>query len=224
MLEEWEVTLTDDGSHTVVSKLYKAEFHSTHGAIQESLHVFIQNGLNSSELNSCKALRILELGFGTGLNALLTLNKRGDRKIYYHTIEKHPLPFSLVEKLNYLNDLKYSSLTKAFHLMHQSSYEQEIQISENFKLFKQSGDFEELALINTIDLIYHDAFAPSVDEKYWSEPFVRKLYHALHPGGVLVTYCAKGSFKRALRAAGFQVETLPGPPGKREMTKAIKPN
>ena len=208
--------LSDDGSSTLYSDLYQAHYHSTHGAMQESMHIFINHGLQDHE---AVPLNILEYGFGTGLNLFLTATHSGTRFINYKSLELHPVQDELLNQLNYVQTDEESRL---FNQIHRSSWDNWHQLNEHFKYYKAHTKFEEYHPDPLYDLIYYDAFAPSSQEHLWNVDMMSICYKALKKDGFLITYCAKGSFKRALREVGFEVIGLPGPPGKREMTKAVK--
>ena len=213
------VTMTDDGSPTLFSSAFDAHYHSTHGALQESLHVFIKHGLEFCISNGKTDLSILEFGFGSGLNALLTLKAASklSLKIDYHGIEGYPVD---LEQINaFANNISDKETLKA---LHQTMWETSVPMTPNFKLYKEKSLFEDFRTVRQFDLIYYDAFAPSCQPDLWDLPILKKAYDALNTHGILVTFCAKGSFKRNLKCLGFEVERLPGPPGKREMTRARK--
>lgn len=222
-----EIFVTQDGSHSITASRFGVSYHSKYGAITESRHVFIQSGLYPLLLNKPAKISILEMGFGTGLNALLSYHETANRpvEVYYEAIEGFPISIIAAQNLNYpqlIDENEVVQLNAVFAQMHQMPWEQEIAISPHFTLQKRLGNLEELLFTPRFDLIYFDAFAPSAQPELWTADIMQKMYEALHPGGVLVTYCAKGEFKRTLKTVGFMVERLPGPPGKREMTKAIK--
>ena len=219
-----EIFVTQDGSHSITAAQYGVSYHSKYGAITESRHVFIQAGLMPLLFNVPDQLTILEVGFGTGLNVLLTYQELAKRQVqvYYESIEQFPITQTEAQNLNYPELLDGEDLGEIFSTMHSSAWDKDTQLSGNFSLKKRLGDLEELPFEPIFDLIYFDAFAPTVQPELWTAPIMKKMYDALRPGGILVTYCAKGEFKRSLKAVGFKVEPLPGPPGKREMTKAIK--
>ncbi|WP_370589988.1 tRNA (5-methylaminomethyl-2-thiouridine)(34)-methyltransferase MnmD [Rufibacter sp. LB8] len=199
-------------------------YHSVHGALQESQHVFIKMGLQAT-LERLPAVRLLEVGFGTGLNALLTLQHSlaTGATVQYDTLEKYPLSAEVVDKLEFEKFILNPELLDFFQPLHAAPWEQPVPITPNFTLQKLEIDLEAFAPApESYDLIYFDAFAPEKQPHLWTDAIFQKLYDALAPGGRLVTYCAKGSFKRSLKAAGFTVEALPGPPGKREMTRGVK--
>ncbi len=214
---------TQDGSSTVLSEQFGVSYHSKYGAVQESRHVFIEAGLFYRAIAQ-KALKVLEIGFGTGLNVFLTYleAQRLGLDIDFVAIENYPLSLEMAALLNYPQMLQADGQSTVFQKIHAIPWGERQALSAFFHLKKLEMPFEELALPAQFDLIYFDAFAPDVQPELWDQPFAQKMYDVLNPGGVLVTYCAKGAYKRALKAAGFAVEALKGPPGKREMTRAIK--
>lgn len=219
---------TKDGSYTYISPIYGEAFHSRHGAIQESQHVFIEQGFNYSLQKDVDSLRIFEMGFGSGLNALLTILAHQDHpsstEIIYDSIEKHPLPWSEAKGMEFCQNLRRESKCESiFQFIHQSGWNERHDVIVGFSLQKIKGDLLEYDLqADTYDLIYYDAFAPSAQAELWSKECCQLLYGALKEKGILTTYCAQGQFKRNLKSVGFKVESPPGPPGKREMTRAIK--
>lgn len=217
-----ELELTADGSHTLFVPSLNEHYHSVNGAVQESAHIFIDAGLRYS---TKQETRIFEVGFGTGLNAFLTLMElnNSDRTINYTTIEAYPLPSSIIQKLNYAD--KYTEEDRRlFYKLHEAEWGQETQIKQGFYLTKLEADFTffDFSSINNIDIIYFDAFAPDKQPNMWSQEIFDKLYTASSYKGILVTYCAKGNVRRMMQQAGYTVERLPGPPGKREMLRATK--
>lgn len=215
ILPELEVIRTDDGYDTLHLPGYDENYHSTYGAYNESMHVFIKNGLNF--LSEKTALKIYEAGFGTGLNCLLTHMESKGREIEYHAIDLHPLPNEIVDQLNFVSE---SKLLKG---MHEVSWNVTHELDAGFKLYKYKGDIKlQIPRDDFYDLVYFDAFGPQVQPDLWEKPVLRKMHNCLKKNGVLVTYCAKGIVKRLLRDIGFMVESLAGPPGKREMIRAIK--
>ncbi|MDV7187698.1 tRNA (5-methylaminomethyl-2-thiouridine)(34)-methyltransferase MnmD [Lutibacter sp. TH_r2] len=216
-----EIIITSDGSSTIHLPDWNEQYHSKHGAIQEAKHVFIKSGLDEIKL---KNISILEIGFGTGLNAFITFLEiqNNSRKIKYTGVEAFPVSVEEVKKLNYVSELNAINFQKEFDLMHASKWEEKILISENFTLQKQQKKFEEINDKNTFDLIYFDAFGARVQPELWTEAIFELMFRAIKKNGILVTYSAKGSVRRAMQKVGFIVERLPGPPGKREMLRAIK--
>ena len=217
-----EIVKTRDGSNTLFVPELDETYHSSHGAIQESLHVFILNGLNfQSALND---ISILEVGFGTGLNAFLSFIEsiQTNRKITYTTLEPYPLEWDVVSKLNYMDLMFNAKYTDFYQKIHSCAWESFLEISSNFYIKKQKLKLQDVVFDNEFDVIYFDAFAPRVQPDLWTEQIFASMYKALRPDGVLVTYCAKGSVKRTLKHVGFELQSIPGPPGKREMSRAIK--
>lgn len=214
--------ITADGSHTLYVEELDETYHSVHGAIQEAKHVFINAGLNYTHKD---AVNILEVGFGTGLNAFLTLldSQETNRDIHYTGVEAFPLQEELLNDLNYLKELKAKEKeVKLFHLLHQCNWNSYQFIMDNFRLKKVQTDLNNFIADEQFHIIYFDAFGPRVQPELWDKSIFEKMYKALNERGVLVTYCAKGSVKRTLKEVGFEIESLPGPPGKREMTRAVK--
>lgn len=213
-----ELQQTTTGEYTLYIPSMDETYHSRNGAISESRHVFLQEGMDRTAGN----IQILEVGFGTGLNALLTAqhSTESDRKVYFHTLEPFQVPFDLVEKIGYgelAND------TELFTQLHAADWEINIKITEHFTLHKSTQKLEYVKLEdNTYNVIYFDAFAPKKQPELWSTEIFAKLYKATKPGGVLTTYSAAGQLKRDLKAAGYTIENPPGANGKREMTVAIK--
>ncbi len=218
MDQKTQIVTSKDGSHTLFVPELKEHYHSTNGAIQESIHVFIDAGLNQIKKD---VIHILEFGFGTGLNAFITAIKSSTKEIYYHSLEKYPVSIEVIEKLNYKDsfDGAYKDL---FKVLHSCDWETELRINDQLYLHKQQCDFKEVQLTQKYDLIYFDAFAPEIQPKLWTKQIFEKAYKSLLPGGILTTYCAKGVVRRTMQEVGFKVERLPGPPGKREMIRAIK--
>ena len=220
---ERKLILTEDGSHTISVPEMNVFYHSIHGAIQESMHVFIQAGLRDSKLFDYVGVHhILEIGFGTGLNALLTLIEADKHKnrIYYTAIELYPLNETETSQLNYCEQLNLPHYKTLFEKMHQCEWEEMIEITDNFRLTKIKCNPIDLSTENSFFIIYFDAFAPNAQPELWTKEVFDKMYSILQPGGILVTYCSKGDVRRAMITAGFDVEKLPGPSRKREMIRA----
>lgn len=215
-----ELKKSNDGSHTLFVPELNEHYHSIHGAYNESQHVFIEAGLNEIQKNEFK---IFEVGFGTGLNAYLTLNwtKNKHCSIQYHSIEKFPVPLEIVEQLNYPELVDGDSAD--FRKLHDCEWNQQQKITPQFFLNKIHDDLTTYRHQHKYDLIFFDAFAPEKQEEMWHENIFTQLFESLNEGGLLTTYCAKGIIKRRLKSVGFQVDSIPGPPGKREMIRAIKP-
>ena len=215
-----ELKITEDGSHTLFVPGIDECYHSTHGAIQESKHIFIEAGLKLCQKNE---IRILEIGFGTGLNAFLTLleAERSEKEIYYTTLELYPVEIEKALQLNYPEQLAPEK-RQAFEKMHTAEWNVEISITPFFKLKKLEADFTGSILKDNYDVIYFDAFSPEKQPEMWSRELFEKIYSHCNQGAVLTTYCAKGIVRRAMQTAGFLVERLPGPPGKREILRGRK--
>jgi tRNA U34 5-methylaminomethyl-2-thiouridine-forming methyltransferase MnmC len=211
---------TEDGSHTLYNKELDETYHSTHGAIQEANHVFIINGI---EAILAKEISVLEVGFGTGLNAILTYNyaKENNKKISYTGLETFPLSKEIITQLNYRYQVADFDLD-VFSKMHKSIWNVENEIDLYFSLCKINKSLQEFIIEDKFDVIYYDAFGPRAQKEMWEKPLFEKLFEMLNSGGKLVTYCAMGQFKRDLKSCGFVVKSVPGPPGKREMTIGFK--
>lgn len=214
---------TGDGSYTLHIPEWDEQYHSKHGAIAEALHVFIKEGLyHWFSKNKETEVSILEIGFGTGLNAFLTFleTEKNTFRVNYTGVEAYPLEIDEIAKLNYTSLLNASA--EVFLKMHHSAWEEVSSISENFQLTKQQKFFSEITSESFFNLIYFDAFGIRVQPELWTEEIFKKMYTALKPQGVLVTYAANGNARRAMQAVGFNVERLSGPPGKKEMLRATK--
>jgi tRNA U34 5-methylaminomethyl-2-thiouridine-forming methyltransferase MnmC len=217
-----EIISSADGSHTVFIPELNEHYHSVHGALKESLHVFIGAGFN--QLLNYPEINILEIGFGTGLNVLLTAIEAGkmNKRVNYTSLEPFPLSKEIISSLNYTEAVKDHSAGFVFEKIHLSPWNTPVIIHPNFILEKRDEEIQKISLHNKFNLVYFDAFAPRVQPELWTQEIFEKIFDSLDDGGILVTYCAKGAVKRALAGAGFKVESLSGPPGKREMTRAIK--
>lgn len=216
--------ITKDGSHTISIPELGVTYHSHHGAIQESLHVFINAGLLASDAFREPGMTILEMGFGTGLNALLTLTEteKTKRAVHYTAIELFPLLDEEINKLNYCEQLGKPELESAFKQLHTCEWEKKVAITDYFTINKKRINLIDYADDQQVNLIYFDAFAPTAQPELWTKDIYKKLFAMLSPKGILVTYCSKGEVRRNMQAAGFTIEKIPGPPGKREMVRAIK--
>ncbi|MFM8596426.1 MAG: tRNA (5-methylaminomethyl-2-thiouridine)(34)-methyltransferase MnmD [Flavobacteriales bacterium] len=223
-----EILKTADGSPTLYLPELDETYHSRHGSVQEARHVFIQHGLNyviqaqkkdnTANLN----FQILEVGFGTGLNALLTLQEaiqHTDLNIAYTSYETQPVPQEIWSQLNYINE---KGAAHVYDNLMQATWNEKSQLHTNFDILKIDKAIQDLDQEKQFDLIYFDAFGPRAQAEMWDVSVFKLLHRSLKPNGVLVTYCAMGQFKRDLKSLGFVVESLPGPPGKREMTRAVK--
>lgn len=216
-----EILVTSDGSHTLRNTDLNETYHSVHGAIQESLHVFIKNGLQYfHEQRGSKTISILEVGFGTGLNALLSLRYAVEHALHlrYTTLEPYPLPKEVWSNLNYGSD---EQDREYFRALHEVEWEREVSLAPEFAILKHKSTLQDAALTDRYDIVYFDAFAPAVQPELWAYASLRKVTKLLDPAAVFVTYSARGQLKRDLRSLGLVVESLPGPPGKNEIVRAI---
>lgn len=215
------IITTADGSKTIQIEDWNEQYHSIHGAVQEAQHVFIKHGLHAVKLNN---INLLEVGFGTGLNAFITLleAEKSQIQINYTGVEAYPVLEEELAQLNYASALNAENRIEDFWKLHSSDWELGCEITENFKLTKQQKFFNDIDESEAYHLIYFDAFGARVQPELWDEAMFKRMYKALKNDGILVTYAAKGSVRRAMQSAGFLVEKLPGPPGKREMLRALK--
>ena len=216
-----ELFITKDGSHSIKIPELNVSFHSKHGAIQESQHIYINAGLRHIHK---KEISILEVGFGTGLNALLTLieAEKNDLKIIYEGVELYPLESSLTASLNYLSLLEAPQLLSSFSLMHECEWNAMHVISGWVSLKKIQGDIRDVEIAGPYDLVYFDAFDPAMQPELWTTDVFRKIHGVMDVGGVLVTYSSKRVVRKAMEEAGFSVKKLPGPKGKREIVRISK--
>lgn len=214
------IILTSDGSHTIYVPELNEHYHSVHGAVQESEHIFLNNGFDF-----CKAdpINIFEVGFGTGLNALLTAGRsmNGKRKVFYTAIEKYPVDDALVQMLNH-QQFAGAEGKRLSLLIGAAPWGKIKNICDNFSITKLETDLVSNNISGNYDLIYFDAFGPDKQPEMWTEAIFEKISAITVTGGILVTYSAKGQVRRNLKASGFEVELIPGPPGKRHITRAIK--
>ena len=215
-----ELIITSDGSHTIFVPELNEHYHSFHGAVQESATVYIKNGLDFCETNP---LNIFEAGFGTGLNVLLTAISDTQKKriIHYTSIEKYPLPDNLIQSLNHWS-FAGDKGRQIFNSIHNSKWGLFGKITENFYLKKIKCDIIKDNIEGKFDLVYFDAFGPDKQPEIWTLNVFKKIAEVTACNGILVTYSAKGEVKRILKACGFEISLLPGPPGKREMIRAIR--
>ncbi|MEO9965728.1 MAG: tRNA (5-methylaminomethyl-2-thiouridine)(34)-methyltransferase MnmD [Reichenbachiella sp.] len=226
-MPEIKLIETGDGSSSLLIPEMNETYHSTHGAVTESEYVFLKMGLEYfRQVNPGKGdVRIFEVGFGTGLNVWLTAlaSEENEYSIDYASLEKFPLRPQLVEQLNYGKLKKDSRSNKLFEMIHQAGWEKRTRVTDNFSLTKIEADIVDVDLPEkSFDIIYFDAFAPSRQPEMWSREVLTKMHTLLDVGGIFVTYCAQGQFKRDLKEAGFVTEELDGPPGKKEMTRGTK--
>lgn len=217
-----EIETTEDGSHTLYVPSMDEHYHSVRGAMQESMHVFIDAGLCCTIKDE---ISILEIGFGTGLNAIMTLQKAREQqmKVHYYSFELYPLSADIIRSLNY-TELMDAGDGMLYNKLHATAWNATVAITNLFDLTKLEADF---SLLNTFpkrlfDLIYFDAFAPDKQPEMWTQDIFDFLYKHTEEEGILTTYCAKGSVRRMLQQSGYKVERLAGPPGKREMLRARK--
>jgi len=217
---------TQDGSHSLYNPDLNETYHSFHGAIQESQHVFIRMGLHYYlDLHQSNKVKILEIGFGTGLNAILTYKDLTKKKIktWYDTLEPFPIEESIWSKLNYIEKLGFNDIEDVYKNMHTCETDTITALSEGFLFTKYKSKLEDITLhANHYDVVLFDAFAPSKQPDLWKLEQLQKVVASMKEGAVLVTYCAQGQFKRDIKEAGLEIETLPGPPGKKEMVRGIK--
>jgi tRNA U34 5-methylaminomethyl-2-thiouridine-forming methyltransferase MnmC len=216
-----EIITTDDGSVTIFLPEMQEAYHSKFGAIQEAKHVFIQNGLH---LMQHQPLSILEIGFGTGLNTFITFleSVKNKQTISYTGVEAYPVEPEHSALLNYAEQLESPQYHETFNLMHSCPWDTEIKLNNNFSLTKRKQFFEDIEDEDKYDLIYFDAFGYPSQPHLWSEDIFRRMYNALKVNGILVTYACRSVIKNNMKAAGFITTKLPGPPGKREMLRAVK--
>ena len=216
-----EIIQTKDGSTSILLPDWNETYHSKFGAIQEAKHVFIKNGLS---LFSGKSVAILEIGFGTGLNAFITYleAKNSGQNIDYTGVEAYPVSEEDALKMNYVSELEANSSEEIFVKMHQVDWNERVELDSNFTLEKQNKKFQKISDEAKYDLIYFDAFGFRVQPELWSLEIFQIMFRSLKPNGVLVTYACRSSIKNAMKESGFEVEKLNGPPGKREMLRARK--
>jgi tRNA U34 5-methylaminomethyl-2-thiouridine-forming methyltransferase MnmC len=211
---------TSDGSHTIYVPELDEHYHSIHGAVQESSFIFIRNGFDVSQADP---VNILEIGFGTGLNALLTATHglNGKRNIFYTTLEKYPIGIGIIESLNH-HSFAGPEGREIFNRIHAAEWNAMVNICPNFNIKKIKTDVTKIKPEGLFDLIYFDAFGPDKQPEMWTPEVFRSVADVTITNGILVTYSAKGEVKRNLKAVGFGVSLLPGPPGKRQMIRAVK--
>lgn len=217
-----KIITTQDGSHSLLHEQLNETYHSIHGAIQESNYVFIEKGLEFVKSSGKPEIKILEIGFGTGLNALLTIQRTltNSLTIRYTTIEAFPVEEEVWSQLNYADAVE---LKAWFEKLHRATWNEWVELSPTFHLRKLHTTLQDVTVeVDQYDLIYFDAFAPNKQPAMWELPMLEKVVTSMNADGVLVTYCAKGQLKRDLQSLNLKVESLPGPPGKREMVRAIK--
>jgi len=223
---EIKIIQTEDGSHSLYRPDIMESYHSFHGAMQESVHVYIKSGLDYFASKNKGAIQVFELGFGTGLNALLawqwaTENKR---EVIYTTIEPYPLDAVIWSQLNFAESLNSPEESKqVFEQIHLLSWGEFHQITPYFKFQKIASTLQDFEIpASQFHVIFYDAFAPKKQSELWEEAALKKVFESLKPSGVLTTYCAQGQFQRTLASAGFQVERIAGPRGKKHMVRGLK--
>ena len=218
-----QLFITEDGSHSICVPDLNVSYHSKHGALQESQHIYIGAGL--MYLAGIKRnISVLEVGFGTGLNALLTLieAEKNDLQILYDVVELYPLDRPFIASLNYLPLLGAPQLIREFSLMHDCEWHKSVKISDHFNIKKIKDDIRHVELSGLYDIIYFDAFHPAAQPELWTTNIFENMHALMNRGGVLVTYCSKGIVRKAMMDAGFRVNKLEGPKGKREIVRAMK--
>jgi len=220
MYKDIQFRLTKDGSHTLYIPELDEHYHSIHGAMNESLYVFLRAGFSYHPLFN---IRVLEVGFGTGLNTILTIIRSAEenRTVTYHTLELNPLPSGIISKLNYPQFLE-EPFDKIFKIIHDIPWNTEQEITSSFRLKKILKGIQDYNPAGGYDLVYFDAFAPDKQPEMWKQEILLKIYDMMNEGGILTTYSSKGEIKRRFENCGFHVEKIPGPPGKREMFRCLK--
>jgi len=218
-----QLVTTADGSQTILDPVTGSTYHSRHGAVTESRHVFIAQGLRKVIRDAVTEVTILEMGFGTGLNALLTALKAVEKEICinYYTVELNPIPKDIWTKYQLPDELREHK--QLLDELHELSWDTGHVVSEFFQLYKHQGSILELKPGMKFDLVYYDAFEPETQPELWTEELFGTIFTWMNPKGILTTYCCKGDVRRAMIKAGFEVEKIPGPPGKREMIRATRP-
>lgn len=210
--------ITKDGSHTLHTSQFDADYHSIHGSRQEALHVYIEHGLKATKASP---IRVLEVGFGSGLNMLLSILQTQDTTLYYTSIEPFPIDPELIHHLNFPQN---ESEKRLFFEIHSAEWNTPHRLNTHITIEKIKTTLQTFETQNKFDIVYYDAFGPNAQPELWTEPIFTKVFSLMEDEGRLVTFCAQGQMKRNLKAAGFRVYAVPGPPGKREMTLAIKPS
>ena len=219
-----KIIKTSDGSDTIFNQDLNETYHSLNGSIKESELVYIRNGLEFFlDKKTRDSVRVLEIGFGTGLNFLLTkiFMEERNEKLFYHTLEPFPLPSGLLKKINYIEKLG-EGYRDIFDNSHRSIPNETVNFNEKITFLRSDLTLESIKFSKKYDVIYFDAFAPSRQPEIWEKENLKKIYSHMNLNSILVTYCSSGQFKRDLRGVGFDVDILPGPVGKREMVRAIK--
>ncbi|MDH3708984.1 MAG: tRNA (5-methylaminomethyl-2-thiouridine)(34)-methyltransferase MnmD [Cyclobacteriaceae bacterium] len=221
-----QIRITGDGSTTLYAPDLDETYHSMNGAIKESQHVFMEQGLEYYVGQASKSpVTILEIGLGTGLNAWLSWHFADNRQVtlQYTSLDPFPLEPHILKELNYSSIISLPGQPVSFDRIHEIAWEQAQPLSDYFTLYKVPQRIQDFQETGTFDVVYFDAFAPNKQPEIWEKEVLEKVKSLMEPGSCLVTYCAQGQFKRNLQSLGFEVSTLPGPPGKKEMTRAVLP-
>ncbi len=220
MYKDIQLKITKDGSHTLYLPELDEHYHSIHGAVNESVHVFLKEGFSYYPSTD---VRILEIGFGTGLNAILTMIRaeEEDRTVTYHSVDIHPLPLEIIRRLNYPG-LFEGTYQDKFRKIHEVTWNTEHKITPSFRLKKILADIQDYKLTGAYHVVYFDAFAPNKQPELWTQEIFMKIFGAMTADSILTTYSSKSEVKKRLIKCGFLVEKIPGPPGKREMLRCLK--
>ena len=226
MPDKLSMMLTTDGSHTLVNERLAESYHSRHGALQESRHVYINEGLNHYLATHPESVKIFEMGLGTGLNLILTIEVAlayPNVSFAYTALDSQPLEWPLLKQLNYTSLMDSDNISELFKKIHLAQWNNEFNILPNFKITKINSEIESYNFDDThYDIIYYDAFAPNKQPELWGYNVMQHLYGTLVKYGIFVTYCSKGQLKRDLKTLGFKIESPPGPPGKAQIIRATK--
>jgi tRNA U34 5-methylaminomethyl-2-thiouridine-forming methyltransferase MnmC len=224
-MDSIKIITTEDGSHSLYHEGLKETYHSFHGAMQESVHVFIEKGIRFWRTKSGlpKTVDIFEVGFGTGLNALLAAQfaMENEVKINFTSVEPFPLDLDIINQLNYAQLIGQDKFKTVFKELHLAEWDKTVEIDPYFSVHKVKSKLEDFQTVDKFDVLFFDAFAPSKQAELWTADLLEKCHNLLKEGGVFTTYSAKGQLKRDLKSVGFEVETLPGPPGKKEMVRGV---
>jgi tRNA U34 5-methylaminomethyl-2-thiouridine-forming methyltransferase MnmC len=224
-MDKVKIIITEDGSHSLYHEGLKETYHSFHGALQESIHVFIEKGLRfwRTKAGLPKEVNIFEVGFGTGLNALLAAQFaiENEVRINFTSVEPFPLDLDIINQLNYVQLINQDKLKTVFEELHNAEWGIAVEINPFFSIHKVENKLEDFQTDQRFDVLFFDAFAPSKQAELWTVELLLKCYNLLKDGGVFTTYSAKGQLKRDLKSVGFELETLPGPPGKKEMVRGV---
>lgn len=222
--QEPVIVLTEDGSHSLYYARLNEHYHSKYGALQESQFIYIKEGLQKVVDVNLKEINILEMGLGTGMNVLLTLSEalNTDLSIHYTALETHPISMEIAQQLNYPELLSKPELEESFHKIHSCEWDKEIAFGSHFYFKKVNIEMQKFITEPKFEVVYYDAFGPAAQPELWTLNIFEKLFEMMLPNALLLTYCAKGEVRRNMQKAGFTVEKLSGPPGKREILRARK--